>query len=1370
MFDTKKSPTTRGRAAVAAKSNTKEREYWLQKLSGPIPRCFFPYDYKNSSTSFILDEAFFQFSQKAYSLLMGIKNHTDYTLHIYLTACSAVLLQNYCHGSNINLGTPIYKQEQEGDFINTILPLIFQLEPKMTFKDLLFQVRQTIMEAIEHQNYPVEIMTTELGLTQLEDDFTLFSAAVCLENIHYRKYLQHLQIPIQFSFLRTETGMEVSIEYDSSRYERITVKRIFHHYQHLLEQMLENVERHIIDIDILLPEEKEQLLYEFNNTGSLYPDHLTIDELFEQQVEQLPDGIALISGNVFMTYRQLNRRANRLAWLLRIKGALPGGMVGIILERSPRIFEVMLAILKVGNSYLPIDTMNPQKRTVSILDDARVPLLITDTPSVGDHSLIDLQGLREEQMIPLVTGNRPRITGLNGLPVPNRSPVDYPEPGTAVHKWSRQLLLLDQLEEVLINQETTNPGNRQHSADDYAYSIYTSGSTGVPRGTLTTHANVTRVVKNTNYLELTPSDRVLQLSNYAFDGSVFDIYGALLNGGGLVSVSREELIEVQRLAILIEKQGIDVFFVTTALFNTLVDLGLQRLSRVKKILFGGERVSLEHTKRAGEYLGNGHIIHMYGPTETTVFATYHPVNKPDERLGTVPIGGPLANTEIYILDERQKPVPIGVEGEIYIGGKGLAVGYLNRPDLTAQHFIESNDIHKTINKKRLYRTGDLARWLWDGTIEFLDRKDKQVKLRGFRIELGEIEIHLLNHPAVREVVVIAREDEQKDKYLCAYLVTAEQIEITSIKEYLAGLLPGFMIPSYFVLLPQIPLNANGKINMALLPDPFSSDPLSQPSREETSRLNPLESRLAEIWAKVLGLKVSEIARDGDFFELGGHSLKATLLLSMIHKELKVKVPVQEIFRTPTIREIAEYISKTSLISYEVIPTAEKKEYYPISSVQKRMYFMQQMQTGSKSYNIRTVVILEGKIDRKKLNNTFQSLLARHESFRTSFVVIDGEVVQVIHEDLEFMVEYYEDKEENVKKTVENFLRPFVLLKAPLLRVGLIKIMEDRHILMVDMHHIISDGVSHEILVKEFSQLYSGDRLAPSRINYKDFSEWQNKRLASGDMNRQKDYWLSKFKKGDMPTLNMPLDYPRPSVRDIDAGGHVSFSLDTILYEKMNTLMKKTGTTLSMMLVAVYNVLLYHYTKQEDIIIGVVITGRTHADLENVIGMFVNTVPIRNYPKRNKRFSEFLAEVKKSMLSAFENQDYPFDELVIRLGLQGVTNKNPLFDVAFNLNNIESSKIKPTDLVIKPYDRDNEWAKFDIALYVNEIHQPISFIFRYWTQLFKPSTMEKLKIYFSEIIDQVVNNVDIKLKDITLSHGFAETKSSFYKENQQAFNL
>jgi len=494
------------------------------------------------------------------------------------------------------------------------------------------------------------------------------------------------------------------------------------------------------------------------------------------------------------------------------------------------------------------------------------------------------------------------------------------------------------------------------------------------------------------------------------------------------------------------------------------------------------------------------------------------------------------------------------------------------------------------------------------------------------------------------------------------------------------------------------------------------------------------------------------------------------MLSMIHKELKVKVPVQEIFRTPTLREIAEYIGKVSLISYKLIPRAEKKEYYRLSSVQKRMYFVQQMQTGSKSYNIPTVVILEGEIDRKKLNNTFQSLLIRHESFRTSFVAIDGEVVQVIHDDLEFMVEYYEDKEENVKKIVENFLRPFDLLKAPLLRVGLIKIMEDRHILMVDMHHIISDGVSYGILIKEFSKLYSGDNLTPLRINYKDFSGWQNKRLASGEMNRQKEYWLSKFKKGDIPTLNMPLDYPRPSVRDIDAGDHINFSLDTILCEKIYTLMKKTGTTLSMMLVAVYNVLLYHYTKQEDIIIGVVITGRTHADLENVIGMFVNTVPIRNYPKRDKRFSEFLEEVKESMLSASENQDYPFDELVINLGLQGVTNKNPLFDVAFNLNNIESAKVKPTDLVMKPYNNSSEFAKFDIAIYVNEINQTIDFIFRYSTQLFKRSTIEKLKIYFSEIIDQVVNNVDIKLKDITLSHGFAETRSSIYKENKQAFNL
>jgi acyl transferase domain-containing protein/acyl carrier protein len=514
--------------------------------------------------------------------------------------------------------------------------------------------------------------------------------------------------------------------------------------------------------------------------------------------------------------------------------------------------------------------------------------------------------------------------------------------------------------------------------------------------------------------------------------------------------------------------------------------------------------------------------------------------------------------------------------------------------------------------------------------------------------------------------------------------------------------------------------------------------------------NEIEEILINIYQDFFG--VENLGIYDDFYELGGDSLKAMTITAKIHNKLNVRIPVSDFFANgTTIKNLAKCIEGKSKETYISIEPAEEKEYYPLSSVQKRMYVVQQMQKTSKSYNMPTVVVLEGGIDRQGLNDTFQQLVKRHESLRTSFVMIEGEVAQVIHKDIEFTIEYYETGQETVEKIQQKFMRAFDLSRAPLLRVGLIKIDESQHLLMADMHHIISDGVSYEILVNEFSELYSGKNLFPLKTQYKDFTGWENRLRSSGGMSRQKEYWLSIFKKGDISILNIPLDYPRPAVRDIDAGGHVNFSLDNNLYKKIQLLMEKAGVTLSMILIAIYNILMYFYTQQEDIIMGIVITGRSHADLEKMIGMFVNTLPIRNRLHKNMPFIKFLEEVKNSSLSAFENQDYPLDELVIDLGLQGETGRNPLFDVAFNLNNIESSDVEDTDLKIKSYRNEKEFAKFDLTLYAYEGMEAIYLTFRYSTQLFKPSTIENLKQYYIEIIQQVVDNIDIKLDDFAFSN-------------------
>ncbi|HLP59996.1 MAG TPA: condensation domain-containing protein, partial [Candidatus Deferrimicrobium sp.] len=618
-----------------------------------------------------------------------------------------------------------------------------------------------------------------------------------------------------------------------------------------------------------------------------------------------------------------------------------------------------------------------------------------------------------------------------------------------------------------------------------AYIIYTSGSTGIAKGTLTTHYNVTRVVKNTNYIDFKRGDRVLQLSDYAFDGSIFDIFGALLNGLPLIMVSREDMLEIETLCRLIKRERITVFFVTTALFNTIVEVGLESLSGIRKVLFGGERVSVSHAARALNYLGKDTLVHVYGPTETTVYATYYAIREIAENQITIPIGAPISNTNIYILDLGSRLTPIGVNGEIYIGGSGVCRGYLNNPELTAEKF-KFNRSYRPYKTYILYKTGDLGRWLPDGNIEFNGRIDQQVKVRGYRIELGEIEKRMLSYPGIKECVVTAREDEKGSRYLCAYPVVEEKIEMVELKDYLAQVLPDYMIPGYFVPINAFPLKSTGKVDHAKLPDPRYAL-----AGDFVAPRDGVEKKMMEIWSEVLGIGQEMIGIDANFFELGGHSLKATVLVSRIHKEMNVKVPLAEVFKRQTIRELSEYIGEGEEIVFAGINPVEKKEYYALSSAQERLYFLQQFDLNGAAYNIPSILPLGKEIEKNKLEPALKQLIARHESLRTSFVTVNEEVFQKIQQPgtVAFSLDYYEVDTLEVMKIINNFIKPFDLSKAPLIRSGIIKLPDGHYIWMVDVHHIVSDGTSHTILTEDFMSLYRGMELAPLRLQYKDFAHW-----------------------------------------------------------------------------------------------------------------------------------------------------------------------------------------------------------------------------------------------------------------------------------------
>ncbi|UCH97042.1 MAG: amino acid adenylation domain-containing protein, partial [Candidatus Aminicenantes bacterium] len=691
---------------------------------------------------------------------------------------------------------------------------------------------------------------------------------------------------------------------------------------------------------------------------------------------------------------------------------------------------------------------------------------------------------------------------------------------------------------------------------------------------------------------------------------------------------------------------------------------------------------------------------------------------------------------------------------------------------------------------------------------FLGRQDHQVKIRGFRIELGEIQSQLLKHPEIKKAVVLYKTDKSGDKYLSAYIVSSKQGLEVELKNYLSHFMPDYMIPSYFVQIEKIPLTPNGKIDRKALPEPETG----QTRVNYIAPRDEIQKKLVDIWAEVLGRDGSHasqlresISSEDDFFELGGHSLKATLMTAKIHKELKVKIPLAEVFRIPTLKDLSEYIRRMEKNKYAVIEAAENKEYYKLSSAQQRLYVLQQMKLDSTAFNVPQVVTLRGELDQEKLEGTSRKLIQRHESFRTSFKMVNQIPVQKIHEKVEFEIEFYnlatEDTEKknyklqntnykqipnskfqipNEKETeshhssknqiIHHFIRPFDLSQPPLLRVGLIKIGQNRHILMVDIHHIITDGTSMDLYTREFMALYSEKTLPSMKLQYKDFSEWKNSAREIKVIKKQEAYWLKLFA-GEIPVLNLPTDYDRPVYWNFE-GNDLNFELGEEETASIKTLASQEGATLYMILLAIYNVLIYKISGQEDIIVGTAVAGRRHADLEPIVGMFVNILAMKNHPREDKTFKTFLEDVKNTTLAAYENQDYQFDDLVDKLTLNRDVNRHPLFSTEFGLQNMGLSEIEIPGLTLKPYNYETRTAKNDMTMVGIESEKNLRFSIQYNTTLFKEETIKRFTAYYKRITASVIQDYEKELKEIeiisaeekhNILYGFNDTKEGYPRD-------
>ena len=1299
---------------LKSKDMKKQEEYWINMFNDDIPVLNLPYDYERPAIqSFEGDSISFEVDKNIAHELKELTKKTGTTMHMVLLSAFNILLSKYSGQEDIVIGTPVAGRSHAdlqnimGMLTNT-LALRNKPEGNKKYIDFLNEVKETSLKAYDNQSYQLETLIEKLDIVRDTSRNPLFDVMFNMADtvsdsdinlndmslILYDGENNVAKIDLTLTAVEQSDEITINIEYCSELFNENSIERLGRHYLAILQSITTNTEIKLGEIELLSDEEKNQLLNEFNDTKVEYPIDKTIQELFEEEVKKIPENIAVKFEDKKLTYRELNEKSNSLARVLRSKGVKANSIVGIMVDRSLEMIIGMMGILKAGGAYLPIDPSYPKQRIEYMLSDSQSKVLLTTESLIND---IEFNGE-----------------------------------------------IIDLFRNQFLNYSSENL-EKINNVVDIAYVIYTSGTTGNPKGAMLKHSNLSNFIMSFNGSFNSPigsKDKVLSLTNYVFDVSVCEIFVALTSGATLVINDKHKTFNPLEISNLIVENEVTFTYIPPLLLTNVFEEVKKSQEEVKlnKLLVGVEAIRGKTLNNFYELNKDIEIINGYGPTEATICSTFYKVNGNEANEKILPIGNPVGNTRIYILDNN-KLQPIGVLGELCISGNGLARGYLNNPQLTAEKFVDNPFEQGT----KMYKTGDLARWLPDGNIEFLGRIDNQVKIRGFRIELGEIENKLLQHEGVKEATVIVT-DYNDDKHICSYIVSEKEISELNLNSYLKESLPEYMIPSYFVKLDKMPITSNGKLDRRLLPKPNLDEVLTS---YEAPR-NALEETLVRIWSEVLG--IDKIGINDSFFELGGHSLKATMLMSKIHKELNKEVPLKQLFKLPTIKGISRYIESTEKSIYSSIEKTQEKEYYEASSAQKRMYSLQQFDLKSIGYNMPGVMVIEGRLNVEKLEKSFSELIRRHETLRTSFETIEDKIVQKVNKNVNFKLErfevdFIEDSNKVVENIVKDFVRAFDLSKAPILRVGLIELEENKHILMFDMHHIISDGVSMGILTDEFAKLYEGNELEELKIQYKDYSEWQNNFLKSEEMQKQKEYWINRFS-DEIPVLNMPVDFHRPSMQSFE-GDSISFEIDGKLTESLRKIVKETGGTMYMVLLSGLNVLLSKYSGQEDIIVGSPIAGRSHAYLEKIIGMFVNTLAMRNYPLGNMIYEDFLKAVKENSLAAYENQDYQFEELVDKLNISRDISRNPLFDVMFTMQNFESYEIELKDLIFKGCEQETGIAKFDLTLFASELEENIIFNLQYSTKLYKRETIERMIAHFVNILKAVTADTKIKLNEIEM---------------------
>jgi amino acid adenylation domain-containing protein len=1314
--------------------------YWRRQLGNGLAVLRLPTDRPRPAlASFRGARQLVLLSERLTEALRKLSRVEGATLFMTLLAAFNTLLHRYTDEEDIAVGCPVDNRRLPeianliGSFVNTLV-LRNNLSGAPAFRDLLFGVRNTCIDAYAHQELPFEKLVEELRPQRDLSRNPLFQVMFAFQKTSVPTLdlpgVQSVPLAIDagaakfdltVSLVEKEREVAGYFEYNTDLFDHSTVERMIGHFQTLLKGIVADPDRSISTLPLLTKAERHRILEAWNDTQADYPKDSCIHELFEAQAERTPEATAVEFEGKQLTYRELNARANQLAHYLRSLGIGPETVVGICVERSLEVVVALLGVLKAGGSYLPLDPAYPSERLEFMMADAQISVLLTQKDLVDPlTSILDRRSLKA--------------------------------------------VCIDQDWQAMGRNGTAN-SQCLAKAENLAYVIYTSGSTGRAKGVQVEHRSLVNCLQSMRRrLELTERDVLLAVTTISFDIAALEIYLPLITGAKVVLANREEAMDGKQLSARLAGCQATAMQATPSGWEVLLDAGWEGSANFK-MFCGGENLS---RRLADRLLDHGASLwNLYGPTETTIWSTLYRV-KPGE--GPVPIGRPIENTQVYLLDSQFQPVPIGVPGEIYIGGAGVARDYLNRAELSSEKFVPNP--FSSEPAARLYRTGDRARYLPDGNIEFLGRFDNQVKIRGYRIEPEEIQTALNQHPSVRESVVLAQEDAaaegavaenpRSDPQLVAYVVpkVPETLPVGDLRSFLKGKLPDYMVPSLFVPLESLPLTPSGKLDRQALPQPDGAR--RQFGQRFVGPRTEIENLVAQVWREVL--KLENIGVHDNFFDLGGHSLLATRLIARLRADFGVDLPLRKLFEAPTTAGLAGCIDllrrNRSGVGVPPIVPVPRDRPIPLSFSQRRLWFLQSVDPSLTAYNMPAAFRIKGRLSIPALEQALNEIVNRHEVLRTRMVEVEGEWVQQIVSltvtlpvtDLAHLAE--DGRAVEVRRlAAEDARRPYNLHEAPLMRANLLRLGDREHLLILNFHHIVSDGSSLAIFYEELAALYEAfaggkvSPLPPLPVQYADYAVWQNEWLQGEVLASQLAYWKRQLR--DASPVNLFSDHTRPPAQTF-RGARLIRALSEELTKALKNLSRREGVTLFMTLLASLDIVLSRHAGQEDIIVGSTIAGRNRPEVDSVIGFFINALALRVDLSGNPSFLTLLKRVREVCLDAYSHQDVPFERVVEAINPERDLSRNPLFQIMFNMADTSERVFTLPGCETTKLSHSTPGAKFDMILHAPEKDGRIELSIVYNTDLFSPDRMAATLEQFIYLLSQIVENPEQRIGRYSLA--------------------